>query len=160
MIPKNSKFKVGMIAPDFTLPDQNGKIHSLSDYRGNWVLLYFYPKDFTGGCAAEACGIRDQYAGFKKSKIAVLGVSVDSIKSHWKFAAKYRLPFTLLADEKKGVVEKYGVWQTKSMMGRSYMGTVRTSFLIDPRGQIAKIYTRVKPEGHASEVLSNSRKRM
>ncbi len=145
--------KINSKAPDFKLPDQNGKEHSLKEYRGKWVLLYFYPKDDTPGCTKEACAIRDSLPDFKKLKITVLGVSVDSVKSHKKFSEKHSLPFTLLADEDKAVVKKYGVWAKKKFIGREYMGTLRTSFLIDPFGKIAKIYENVKPEIHAEEVL-------
>lgn len=146
--------KIGQAAPAVELPDQNGKIHRLKDYRDGWVLLYFYPKDDTPGCTKEACAIRDNFPDFKKLKIQVFGVSVDSVKSHQKFAAKYDLPFTLLADEKKEVVNAYGVWGRKKFMGREYDGTFRTSFLIDPEGKIAKIYENVKPEIHAEEILT------
>lgn len=149
------KLKVGQLAPDFALPDQDGKKHALSDYRGKWALLYFYPKDDTPGCTKEACDIRDTFPRFGKLKAVVFGVSVDSVKSHKKFAEKYKLPFILLADENKKVVEQYGVWAKKKFMGREYMGTFRTSFLIDPKGKIAKIYENVKPEGHAEEVLAD-----
>lgn len=143
--------KVGDIAPNFTLPDQSGADHSLSDYLAQWVLLYFYPKDDTPGCTTEACGIRDRFSKFKGVK--VLGVSTDSVLSHEKFSHKYKLPFTLLADEDKKVVKLYGVWAKKNFMGKSYLGTVRTSFLIDPKGRIAKVYERVKPAEHAQRVL-------
>jgi|SRR3989344_7302141 len=152
------KLKVGVRAPDFGLPDQAGKKHSLKDYKGQWVLLYFYPKDDTPGCTTEACTIRDSYANFKKSKIAVLGVSADSVQRHEKFASKYKLPFTLLADEDKKVLNLYGVWAKKKFMGHEYMGILRTSFLIDPKGNIANIYETVKPALHASEVLAFNRK--
>ena len=144
--------KIGQTAPAIKLPDQNGKMHALKDYIGQWVLVYFYPKDDTTGCTKEACQLRDSFPKFNKSKAVILGISVDSVTSHKKFETKYKLPFTLLADEHKEVVEKYGVWQEKSMYGRKYMGTVRTSFLIDPKGNIAKIYEKVKPETHAAEV--------
>lgn len=147
------KLKVKQLAPDFELLDQDGKINKLSDYRNQWVLLYFYPKDDTPGCTKEACAIRDSFPAFGELKVKVFGVSVDSVKSHKKFAEKYDLPFTILADEKKEVVKKYGVWQKKKFMGKEYMGTVRTSFLIDPKGKLAKIYENVKPEIHAGEVL-------
>jgi len=147
--------KEGAKAPAFTLPDQTGKKHSLKDYKGKWVLLYFYPKDDTPGCTTEACTIRDSYSGFQKSKIVVLGVSVDSVKSHEKFAKKYELPFTLLSDEDKKVVKAYGVWGKKKFMGREYMGTNRTSFLIDRNGKISKIYEQVKPAFHAGKVLDD-----
>ena len=147
--------KVGGRAPAFSLPDQNGKTHALKDYAGSWVLLYFYPKDDTPGCTIEACALRDHFPKFKKLKAAVLGVSVDPVKKHAKFVEKYELPFTLLADEKKEVVEAYGVWGKKKFMGREYMGTKRWSFLIDPEGKIAKIYEDVKPANHAEEVLKD-----
>ncbi|MEK7516171.1 MAG: thioredoxin-dependent thiol peroxidase, partial [Patescibacteria group bacterium] len=136
-------------------PDQTGKERKLSDYKGRWVLLYFYPKDDTPGCTKEACAIRDTYAEFKKVKAVVLGVSTDSVTSHAKFAKKFNLPFTLLADEEKKVAKAYGVWGKKKFMGREYMGTHRTSFLIDPQGMIAKVYVEVKPEMHAEEVLKD-----
>lgn len=145
--------KIGAKAPEFSLPDQNGKVHKLTDYKGKWLLLYFYPKDNTSGCIKEACAVRDAFPNFKKLKIKVLGVSVDSVKSHAGFAKKYDLPFTLLADEKKEVVSKYGVWGKKKFMGREYMGTFRMSFLIEPRGRIVKIYEKVEPDTHAEEVL-------
>lgn len=151
------KIKEGQSAPDFTLPDQDNKKHSLSDYSGKWVLVYFYPKDDTPGCTKEACDIRDDIPRFDKLKVKILGISVDSVKSHKKFAEKYDLPFTILSDEKKEVVKKYGVWAKKKFMGREYMSTLRTSFLIDPAGKVAKIYKNVKPETHAEEVLSDLR---
>src|ERR1035437_6879210 len=122
---------VGSDAPAFTPPDQLGKEHSLEDYRGKWVLLYFYPKDDTPGCTIEACTIRDQFQDFKKIDAVVLGVSTDSVQSHKKFATVYELPFTLLADEHKEVVGQFGVFGEKKFMGKMYMGTSRTSFLID-----------------------------
>jgi peroxiredoxin Q/BCP len=152
------KLAAGKKAPDFKLPDQNGKIHSLKDYKGDWLLLYFYPKDDTTGCTAEACAIRDNYATFGKMKTKILGVSKDSSKSHAKFATKYKLPFPLLADEDLKVMKAYGVWGKKKFMGREYMGTFRTSFLIDPKGSIAKIYEKVAPAEHAKEVLADRNK--
>lgn len=149
------ELKVNQKAPDFSLPDQDGNKHKLSDYKGQWVLLYFYPKDDTPGCTKEACSVRDNLPKFNKSKAKVFGISVDSVASHKKFADKHKLNFTLLADEDKTVVEKYGVWQEKSMYGRKYMGTVRDSFLINPNGKVAKIYRKVKPELHAAEVLAD-----
>lgn len=147
--------KVGQKAPNFKLPDQDDVIRQLKDYAGQWLLIYFYPKDDTPGCTTEACSLRDNLPQFTKGKAAIVGVSVDTVKSHNKFAAKYKLPFTLLADENKEMVEKYGVWAEKSMYGRKYMGTLRTSFLIDPTGKIAKIYEKVKPATHAEEVLKD-----
>jgi peroxiredoxin Q/BCP len=143
------------IAPDFTLFDQDGKKHTLSHHRGAWVLLYFYPKDDTPGCTKEACMIRDALPSFGKLQAKVFGVSVDSVKSHKKFSEKYELPFTLLADEDKKIVHLYGVWSKKKFMGREYMGTLRTSFLINPEGRIVKVYEGVKPEIHAEEVLKD-----
>lgn len=147
--------KQGQKAPAIKLPDQNGQMHELKDYLGQWVLVYFYPKDDTTGCTKEACQIRDSFPKFNKLQAKVLGISIDSVKSHDKFAKKYSLPFTLLADENKEVVNKYGVWAEKSMYGRKYMGTLRTSFLVDPAGKIARIYEKVKPEAHAEQVLKD-----
>lgn len=147
--------KVSQKAPEFALPDQNGKVHKLSDYQGKWVLLYFYPKDDTPGCTKEACSLRDALPNFGQLEAVVLGVSVDSVASHKKFADKYKLPFMLLADSDKKVVNLYGVWGEKKFMGRAYHGTLRTSFLIDPHGKIVKIYENVKPPVHAQEVLED-----
>lgn len=146
---------VGDLAPDFALPDQDGKEQRLSKYRGEWVLVYFYPKDDTPGCTKEACVLRDSLPRFEGAKARIFGVSVDSVESHKKFAQKYGLPFSLLADEAKEVVNIYGVWGEKKMMGRTYLGTKRTSFLIDPKGTLRKIYENVNPEGHAAEVLAD-----
>ncbi len=143
----------GQPAPDFSLPDQNGTTHTLSQYRGKWVLLYFYPKDDTAGCTQQACGLRDQWSEFQQRGIVVLGVSKDSVKSHDKFARKYQLPFPVLADEEKAVQGLYDVWQKKKFMGREYMGTVRTSFLIDPEGKIVQVYEKVKTGTHSAMVL-------
>lgn len=147
--------KAGTKAPEFTLQDQNGKEHRLSDYQGKWVLLYFYPKDDTPGCTIEACAIRDQFKDFGTIGAVVLGVSTDSVESHKKFADKFELPFTLLADPTKEVVGPYGVFGEKKFMGKTYMGVKRTSFLIAPDGTIAKVYEGVKPEVHAGEVLAD-----
>jgi peroxiredoxin Q/BCP len=149
---------VGQRAPEFSLLDQDGVVHALSEFKGKWVLLYFYPKDNTPGCTIEACTIRDQFKDFQKIDAVVLGVSTDSVKSHKKFADGFNLPFTLLADEHKEVVGKYGVFGEKKMMGRTYMGTRRTSFLIEPSGKIAKVYEKVKPEMHAAQVLADLKK--
>lgn len=150
--------KAGESAPDFRLPDQHGEEHALSDYRGRWVLLYFYPKDDTPGCTKEACGIRDRFPEFGRLGVQVLGVSADSVNSHEKFARKYELPFTLLADTERKVVQLYGVWGKKKFMGREFEGTHRVSFLIDPAGRIAKVYPKVKPELHAEEVAQDLRR--
>lgn len=146
---------IGSKAPSFDLPDQNGVHHTLAEQKGKWTILYFYPKDDTPGCTKEACAFRDNFPKFKKLDVIVFGISVDSVKSHKKFEDKYSLPFILLADEKKEVVEAYQVWGKKKFMGREYMGTNRVSFLIDPDGKIAKIYETVKPEIHADEVLND-----
>ncbi len=148
---------IGNKAPDFSLPDQDGKVHSLKDYADKVVLLYFYPKDDTPGCTVEACTIRDSWSKFKKAGIVVLGMSVDTVAKHKKFADKYTLPFTLLADVDKEVVNAYGVWAKKKFMGREYMGIKRWSFLIGPDGKILKIYEDVKPADHADEVLADAK---
>ena len=145
--------KEGSTAPAFKTNDANGQPVTLKDFRGQKVVLYFYPKDDTPGCTKEACSFRDAFASFKKKGIAVLGVSPDSETSHKKFVTKYKLPFTLLADTDKSIVESYGVWGEKKFMGRTYMGVHRTTFLIDEKGKIKKIFEKVKPEDHASEVL-------
>ncbi|MFA5770969.1 MAG: thioredoxin-dependent thiol peroxidase [Patescibacteria group bacterium] len=150
-----SSLKVGDSAPQFNLPDQDGKMHALKDYAGQWVLLYFYPKDDTPGCTTEACALRDNLPKFKKLKAQIFGVSTDSVKSHRKFADKFELPFTLLADENKELVKAYDVYKSKKFMGREYLGTMRESFLIDTNGKIAKIYENVKPTDHADEVLTD-----
>jgi len=147
------RIKVGDAAPLFELPDQNGKTHKLADYRGRKVLIYFYPKDGTPGCTTEACQIRDNFPKFEETKVAVLGISTDSPESHKKFSQKYKLPFTLLADTNKEVVKTYDVYKPKKFLGREFLGTVRTSFLIDEAGKIIKIYENVKPAIHAEEVL-------
>lgn len=149
------KLEIGHKAPGFSLPDQHGKIHELRLYLGSWVLIYFYPKDDTPGCTTEACSIRDNWDAFSKAGITVLGISTDSVKSHQKFSTKYKLPFTLLADEDKTVVTQYGVYGKKKFMGREYMGINRMSFLINPQGKIVKVYEKVKPAEHAKEVLHN-----
>ncbi len=149
------KLTISSSAPDFKLPDQAGKIHQLADYRGKWLLLYFYPKDNTPGCTIEACKLRDSWADFGKFNVSVLGVSADSVASHDKFAAKFELPFPILSDESKEMLTNYGVWQEKTMCGRKFFGIVRSSFLIDPNGKIAKIYDKVKPAVHAAEVLKD-----
>lgn len=144
----------GQRAPDFALPATGGKTISLSDFRGiKNVVLYFYPKDDTPGCTKEACFFRDVQSEFDAAGAAILGVSVDSIKSHEKFASKHNLLFPLLSDEDKTVVQAYGVWKEKSMYGRSYMGTERATFVIDKDGIIRKVWPEVKVEGHIDEVL-------
>ena len=145
--------KEGSAAPAFKTTDANGKAVSLKDLRGQKVVLYFYPKDDTPGCTKEACSFRDAFSQYNKKGIAVLGVSPDKEASHQKFITKYNLPFTLLADTDKAIAEAYGVWGEKKFMGRTYMGVHRTTFLIDEKGKIKKIFEKVKPEDHASEVL-------
>ena len=144
---------VGGPAPDFTTTDQHGSPLRLSDFRGKKVVLYFYPKDDTTGCTAQACSLRDKYAELKKAGYEVLGVSIDGEKSHQKFITKYDLPFALAADTDMSVVAAYGVWQEKSMYGRKYMGTVRTTFLIDENGIITDIIEKVDTKNHAQQVL-------
>lgn len=145
--------KQGAKAPDFTLPDQDGKMHSLKDQKGKWTLIYFYPKDDTPGCTVEACTIRDNYGAYKKAGITVWGVSADPVKKHAKFVEKYNLPFTLLSDEDKSMIKSYDAWGLKKFMGREYEGIFRNSFLVNPEGKIARIYEKVKPIAHAEEVL-------
>jgi peroxiredoxin Q/BCP len=143
----------GNPAPDFILPDENGINRKLSDYRGQPVVLYFYPKDDTPGCTTEACNFRDDYSQYTQAGVVILGVSPDSPKAHIKFKEKYHLPFTLLADEGHKVCELYGVWGPKKMMGREYDGVYRTTFLIDRQGQLIKVFEAVKPAEHSKEVL-------
>jgi peroxiredoxin Q/BCP len=145
--------KEGDPAPDFKTAANGGDTVSLAEFRGKNVILYFYPKDDTSGCTKEACGFRDHFTEFKKRGAVVLGVSTDPVKSHDKFVKKYSLPFTLLADDEKKIVEAYGVWGEKSFMGRKYMGTHRVTFLIGPDGRIKKIWPKIKPEEHVAEVL-------
>ena len=144
----------GKKAPAFSLKDQQGKTHRLADYAGRPIVLFFYPKDDTPGCTKEVCAFRDNLPKFKKSKAAVLGVSILDEKSKAKFAAKYDVNFSLLADPDHAIAEKYGVWQEKSRYGRKYMGIVRTTYLIGPDGKVAKRWDNVKVEGHAEEVLA------
>jgi len=146
--------KEGDKAPDFTAIDDSGNHVSLKDFRGKKVVLYFYPKDNTSGCTKEACDFRDNWARIKRKDAALLGVSPDSEKSHGKFKSKFDLNFPLLADEDKKLVNAYGVWKEKSMYGRKYMGVERTTFVIDEKGQIAKIFPKVKVAGHVDEVLA------
>jgi peroxiredoxin Q/BCP len=140
-------------APDFTATDDKGNTVSLKDLRGKKIVLYFYPKDDTTGCTKEACDFRDNLARIKRKDAVVLGVSPDSEKKHAKFKDKYDLTFPLLADEEKKIVNDYGVWKEKSMYGRKYMGVERTTFLIDEKGKIAKIFPKVKVPGHVDQVL-------
>ena len=152
---EHAGLQVGQTAPDFTLSDQVGTSHHLAAYRGRWVLVYFYPKDDTPGCTKEACGIRDRFKEFQKIKAVVLGISADSVESHKKFSDKFQLPFPLLADTQRQVVQAYGVWGEKQFMGKTYLGISRMSFLVDPKGMVAKIYPKVKPEEHTEDILND-----
>lgn len=143
----------GKKAPSFKLKDQNGEVISLDSLKGKNVVLYFYPKDDTSGCTTEACNFRDELPKFSKLDAVILGVSPDSVESHKIFAEKYKLSFSLLSDEKKEVLEKYGVWQEKSMYGKKYMGVVRTTFVINENGIIKKIFPKVKVDDHNKEVM-------
>ena len=143
----------GKKAPSFKLKDQNGNDVSLKDFIGKQIVLYFYPKDDTPGCTKEACSFRDNFPDFKDIKAVILGVSPDSPASHKKFISKYNLPFTLLSDENKEVLEKYEVWKEKNMYGKKYMGVERTTYIIDENGKIKKIFPKVKVDGHDKEVL-------
>ena len=147
------KLEEGDKAPNFTAETSGGSRISLSDFAGKPVILYFYPKDDTPGCTKEACAFRDSYDEFQQRGAIVLGVSPDPVKSHDKFVKKFKLPFTLVADPDKRIVEAYGVWGEKAFMGRKYMGTHRVTFLIGPDGRIQRIWPKVKPEEHAAEVL-------
>jgi len=147
------KLKQGDPAPEFTAVTSGGGKVSLSDFKGQHVILYFYPRDNTPGCTKEACAFRDEFAQFKKQGAVVLGVSTDSAKSHDKFVDKFKLPFRLLADEDKKIAQAYGAWGQKSFLGRKYMGTHRVTFLIGPDGKIKKSWPNVKPAEHAQEVL-------
>lgn len=146
---------LGKKAPDFKLKDQDDEVRSLADYKGQWVLLYFYPKDMTPGCTTEAKCFRDKLNYLKKLGVQVLGVSADDVESHVKFANAYKLNFPLLADVDKKVINKYGVWTEKSMYGKTYMGIRRDSFLIDPKGKIVKHYIKVSPSDHPGEVAKD-----
>ena len=144
---------IGDKAPDFSGADENGKKISLKDFRGSKVVLYFYPKDNTTGCTAEACDFRDSYSRLKRKGVVLLGVSPDTEKSHQNFKKKYDLPFPLIADTEKTIANSYDVWQEKSMYGRKYMGIVRSTFVIDEKGKIMAVFPKVKVTGHVDEVL-------
>lgn len=143
------------LAYDFTLLDQSGLSHSLHDYLGKWVVLYFYPKDDTPGCTTEACNFRDSFHELQKLGVVILGVSKDTVGSHAKFAEKYNLNFPLLSDPDHSVVEKYSAWGEKKFMGRIFLGILRTTYLINPKGEIAKIYPKVNPTVHAQEIIND-----
>jgi len=144
-----------MKAQDFTLPDQNGKQHSLSDYHGKWVVLYFYPKDDTSGCTKEACSFRDTMQTLVSKNVVVLGVSADSAESHQKFIKKFDLNFVLLSDESKEVIKQYNAWGKKTIYGKKFVGILRKTYLINPEGEIIKTYEKVNPENHTSEILKD-----
>lgn len=145
----------GKKAPEFTLSDQNGTVHSLVDYKGKWILIYFYPKDNTPGCTREACGFRDTAGEYTKKGIVILGISKDSIVSHKKFAEKYHLMFPILSDESKEIIKAYGAWGEKTFMGRVFDGVKRVSFLIGPDQTIRKEYLKVDVFSHAKEILQD-----
>ena len=145
--------ELGIKAPDFTLPDQNGNMHSLSEYRGKKVILYFYPKDNTAGCTKQACGFAERYPQFTEKGAVVLGVSKDSVASHKKFEEKYGLPFTILSDPELVAIQAYDVWQEKKNYGKTYMGVVRTTYLIDENGKIVKVFEKVKAADNPEQML-------
>lgn len=147
--------ELGKKAPAISLVDNNNKTRTLKEFLGKKVIVYFYPKDNTSGCTAEACDFRDAFPNFKKTKAVIIGISPDSVESHKKFVEKYDLPFILLSDEDKKVCEKYGVWKEKSMYGRKYMGVERTTLLIDEKGIIKKIYSKVKVKGHVEQIAND-----
>ena len=145
--------EVGTKAPDFTLPDQNGNMHSLSEYRGKKVILYFYPKDNTPGCTKQACGFAERYPKFTDKGAVVLGISKDSVAPHKKFEEKYGLPFTIISDPELVAIQAYDVWQEKKNYGKTYMGVVRTTYLIDEEGKIAKAFDKVKAADNPEQML-------
>lgn len=145
--------ETGMKAPDFTLPDKDGNTVSLSDFAGKKIVLYFYPRDNTPGCTKQACGFAANYAGFKEIDAVVIGISKDSVKSHRKFAEKYELPFVLLSDTELEAIQAYDVWQEKKLYGKTSMGVVRTTYVIDEKGVIEKVMPKVKPDTNAAEIL-------
>lgn len=149
-----STLNIGDPAPDFTLPTGDGTTLSLKDLRGKKVVLYFYPKDNTPGCTKEACSFRDDIRKFERKGAVIIGVSADSLGSHRKFADKFDLPFTLVSDEKKSVINAYGVWKKKSLYGKTFLGIERSTFVIDEQGKIARIYRKVKVDGHSDEILA------
>ena len=151
------KIQIGQQAPDFTLRDQNNNQVSLHQYKGSWILLYFYPKDNTPNCTQQACKLRDIFEEYQKEGITIIGVSTDSIESHKKFATKHNLPFTLLADTQAEVAKKYNIWKPKKLFGREFLGTRRSSFLVDPQLKIQKIYEKVNVNTHADIILADKK---
>ena len=144
---------IGTQAPEFTLPDQNGEMRSLSDYRGQKVILYFYPKDMTSGCTKQACGFAELYPQFREKGAVILGVSKDTVASHKRFEEKHGLPFTLLSDTEKSVIQAYDVWKEKKLYGKVSMGVVRTTYLIDENGVIVKAFDKVKAADNPAQML-------
>ncbi len=153
-MPRPKSLKTGDNAPEFSLSSSDGKEHSLGDFRGKKVVLFFYPKDMTSGCTKEACSFRDNYSAIRRKGAEIIGVSADGIASHQKFIRQHKLPFLLLSDEDKKTLKQYGVWKEKSLYGRKYMGIVRTTVIIDEKGKIANIFTKVRVDGHTEEVLA------
>ena len=149
------ELKEGDSAPGFKLLDQEGNVHKLKDYKGKWLVIYFYPKDNTPGCSKEACNFRDNIDPIRELGARVVGVSTDTVKKHANFVKKFKIPFTLLADEGQKMVNDYGVWGLKKFMGREYMGTNRMTFIVNPQGKIAKVYPKVKAATHGGEVLAD-----
>ena len=146
--------EIGMKAPYFSLPDKDGNLVSLADFLGKKVVLYFYPKDNTPGCTRQACAFASAYDGFRAANVAVIGISKDSIASHQKFAQKYELPFLLLSDPELKAIEPYGVWQEKKLYGKTSMGVIRTTYIIDEQGHVEKVMPKVKPDTNAAEILA------
>ena len=149
-----AQLKEGATAPDFSGKDQDGKTISLADYKGKKVILYFYPKDDTPGCTAEACNLRDNYESLLSKGFAIIGVSPDNEKSHAKFRTKYTLPFSLIADPDASIIKAYGAWGEKKMYGKSYMGVLRTTYVIDEKGKIMKTFTKVDTQNHTQQILT------
>ena len=147
--------ETGIKVPNFSLPDQNGQVHNINDYKGRWLIIYFYPKDLTPGCTTEACNFQEALPDFNSIDAVVFGISKDSIEKHKKFSNKYNLQFSLLSDEQSDVCEQFGVWQKKSMYGKEYMGIVRSTFIVNPDGKIVKIYPKVKVNEHHAEILND-----
>lgn len=145
----------GQQAPAFSAPDQYGRVRTSGEFKGSWLLLFFYPKDDSPGCTTEACELRDSVNAFRGRSVAVAGVSADDVQSHAGFSEKYALSFPLLADTEKKIIRDYGVWGEKTSSGKTYMGILRTTFLINPEGIIKKVYEKVTPEGHAEEILQD-----
>lgn len=147
--------EIGKSIPQFSLPDQDRKIHNIKDYKGKWVIIYFYPKDLTPGCTTEACNFQEALPDFNSIDAVIFGISKDSVKQHKKFANKYNLQFSLLSDENSDVCEQFGVWQKKSMYGKEYMGIARSTFIVNPAGKIVKVYPKVNVKEHHSEILND-----